>query len=157
MYRKVEDFIQEWTMSAEGTANVFKAMTDDKLDQAIVENHNTLGWLAWHLTTAPIFLAKFAKLELPTVGNPKEIPASAKAIVTAYENMAKSLENAASSLTDKDLGEGVPAFGTTLERGQILRKIVDHQTHHRGQMTVLLRQAGLEVPGVMGPTKEQQM
>jgi uncharacterized damage-inducible protein DinB len=33
--------------------------------------------------------------------------------------------------------------------------MIDHQTHHRGQMTVLLRQAGLTVPGVMGPTKEQ--
>lgn len=26
---------------------------------------------------------------------------------------------------------------------------------YRGQMTILLRQAGLPVPGVMGPTKEE--
>lgn len=157
MYRTVEDFTQEWTMSAQGTSNVFKAMTDDKLDQAIVEGHNTLGWLAWHLTTVPIFLAKAAKLELAAVGNPKEVPTSVNAIVEAYEKMSHSLLSAATSLTDEDLLEKVPAFGTSLERGQILRKIVDHQTHHRGQMTVLLRQAGLQVPGVMGPTKEQQM
>lgn len=41
-------------------------------------------------------------------------------------------------------------------RGKFLRMLIDHQTHHRGQMTVLLRQAGLTVPGVMGPTKEMQ-
>ncbi len=29
-----------------------------------------------------------------------------------------------------------------------------HQTHHRGQMTVLMRQAGLPVAGMYGPTKE---
>lgn len=157
MYRKTEDFIQEWTMSADGTVNVFKAMTDDKLNQAIAENHNTLGWLAWHLTTAPIFLAKLAKIDLPAVGNPKEVPGSVNTIVSAYETMAGAFKEAATSLTDADLVEQVPAFGTSIPRGLILRKIIDHQTHHRGQMTVLLRQAGLEVPGVMGPTKEQQM
>ena len=36
MYRKVEDFLEDWTIASEGTANVFKALTDDKLDQAIV-------------------------------------------------------------------------------------------------------------------------
>jgi len=30
-----------------------------------------------------------------------------------------------------------------------------HQTHHRAQMTVLMRQAGLKVPGVYGPSREE--
>jgi len=30
-----------------------------------------------------------------------------------------------------------------------------HQAHHRGQMTVLMRQAGMKVPGVYGPSKEE--
>lgn len=29
------------------------------------------------------------------------------------------------------------------------------ETHHLGQMTVLMRQAGLNVPGVYGPSKEE--
>jgi uncharacterized damage-inducible protein DinB len=32
--------------------------------------------------------------------------------------------------------------------------LVTHQTHHRAQMTVLMRQAGLQVPGIYGPVKE---
>lgn len=156
MYRKVEDFIMEWNESATGTANVFKAMTDDKLNQAIVEGHNTLGWLAWHLTNTPVSLGKFAGVEIPPVGNPKEVPASVQTIVKAYETMSAALTDAVSKLSDDALLEEVSAFGGTPLRSQILRKIVDHQTHHRGQMTVLLRQAGLSVPGVMGPTKEQR-
>ncbi|WP_306434409.1 DinB family protein [Paenibacillus sp. J2TS4] len=42
-----------------------------------------------------------------------------------------------------------------MARGKLLSILLTHDTHHRGQMTVLLRQAGLTVPGVMGPTKEQ--
>lgn len=58
-------------------------------------------------------------------------------------------------LTDVSLEETVEAMGGQVQRGALLSKLVNHQTHHRGQMTVLLRQAGLSVPGVMGPTKEQ--
>lgn len=155
MYRKVEDFILDWNNSVTGTVSVFNAMTDNKLDQAIVEEHSTLGWLAWHLTNAPVFLSKFVGLEIPPVGNPQEVPTSVKTIVEAYETMAKALSNAVSDMSDDALLEEVAAFGGTATRSLILRKIVDHQTHHRGQMTVLLRQAGLPVPGVMGPTKEQ--
>jgi uncharacterized damage-inducible protein DinB len=33
--------------------------------------------------------------------------------------------------------------------------IIKHIIHHRGQMTVLMRQAGLKVPGVYGPAREE--
>jgi len=31
--------------------------------------------------------------------------------------------------------------------------LIAHQGHHRAQMTVLMRQAGLKVPGVYGPSE----
>ena len=46
-------------------------------------------------------------------------------------------------------------YGETWKRGRTLGALVNHQIHHRGQMTVLMRQAGLEVPGVYGPAKEE--
>ena len=39
--------------------------------------------------------------------------------------------------------------------GLTLQVLVVHQAHHRGQMTVLMRQAGLEVPGVYGPSRQE--
>ncbi len=156
MYRKTEDFLNDWKDSAAGTIAVIRSITDDKRDQAIVEGHNTLGWLAWHLTNAPIGLSKFAGLDIQPVGHPQQVPPSVQVIAEAYEAVSAALLEAAGKLTDEALAEEVPAFGGTMMRGQILRKLVDHQTHHRGQMTVLLRQAGLTVPGVMGPTREQR-
>jgi uncharacterized damage-inducible protein DinB len=32
--------------------------------------------------------------------------------------------------------------------------LIKHQEHHRGQLTVLMRQAGLNVSSVSGPVKE---
>ena len=37
----------------------------------------------------------------------------------------------------------------------VLAHLFLHQIHHRGQMTVLMRQAGLEVPGVYGPSRPE--
>ena len=46
-------------------------------------------------------------------------------------------------------------YGEKWPRGLSLQVLVVHQAHHRGQMTVLMRQAGLEVPGVYGPSREE--
>lgn len=42
-----------------------------------------------------------------------------------------------------------------LPKAALLSLFIKHLIHHRGQMTVLMRQAGLKVPGVYGPSKEK--
>lgn len=156
MYRTVEDFKADWTKSAKGTSLVFQALTDDKLDVAIAEDHNTLGWLAWHLTTAPSFFGNvLGNFGFSPVANHETVPTSAATIVETYEQVCADILEKVSALTDEDLTKPSNLPDGTLNGG-LLRLLIDHQTHHRGQMTVLLRQAGLHVPSVMGPTKEDQ-
>lgn len=157
MYRTVSDFTAEWTAAAEGTLKVLRSLTDEKLDQAIVEGHNTLGWLGWHLATCPAFFMSQLGLPVTPSGDPKEVPAQASVIVKAYESIAEQVKTAVGQLTDEQIVEQVDTFMGSVPRGAMLRKLIDHQTHHRGQMTVLLRQAGLHVPGLFGPTKEGNM
>ncbi|MGG0655279.1 DinB family protein [Rummeliibacillus pycnus] len=156
MYRKVEDFLEDWTASSKGTLNVMKAITNDKLDQGIVEGHNTLGWLAWHLISAGAAFGHLAELQVPGPGRHQEMPTDIAEIIDAYEQLSEGFKNEAAKLSDEDFLEEVNGFGGPVLRGKFLRSLIDHQTHHRGQMTVLLRQAGLTVPGVMGPTREMQ-
>lgn len=156
MYRKIEDFTTEWTAAAKGTSLVFKALSDDTLNQAIVEDHNTLGWLAWHLTGAPLFFGNvLGQLDLEVNFNPQDAhPASATEIADAYKAVSEEVLAKTSTLADEDLLTEVNGIQGPTPLGAVLRTMIDHQTHHRGQMTVLLRQAGLAVPGIMGPTKE---
>ncbi|PWW08717.1 putative damage-inducible protein DinB [Paenibacillus cellulosilyticus] len=156
MYRATEDFVQDWAASAQGTLAVMKSITDDKMGQAIVEGHSTLGWLAWHLTSTAGFFGQLAGLPIPGVERGAAIPAHMADIVSKYEEINDAYAREAVKLTDEQLVEEIDAFGRTMPRGKFLRLLVDHQTHHRGQMTVLLRQAGLPVPGVLGPTREMQ-
>ena len=156
MYRQVNDFLKDWSVAAQGTAQVMQAMTDDKLNQSIVEGHSSLGWLSWHLVGSTGYFSYLAGLQVPMIAQDAPIPSTVAEIVAAYENVAKSVKEEAAKLSDEDLAVEVKGFTGPIARGELLRTLLDHQTHHRGQMTVLLRQAGLQVPGVMGPTKEMQ-
>ncbi|MGO4886249.1 DinB family protein [Anaerobacillus sp. MEB173] len=155
MYRTVNDFLRDWSHSANGTLQVLESLTDEKLDQAIVEGHNTLGQLGWHLATSPAFFAGQVGLNIEPAGANEDIPNQASVIVEAYKKVMEDVkQEAEQTLTDDKMSENVETVIGTMPRGAMLRTLIDHQTHHRGQMTVLLRQAGLRVPGVMGPTKE---
>lgn len=156
LYRNTEDFISEWNGSAKGTLKVMQAITNDKMDVAIVDGHNSLGWLSWHLVGVAGAFGHFAGLQIPAPGPEMKQPETMAEIIEAYEKVTEAYKTEVSALTADQLVEEVPAFGGMMKRGQLLRVLVDHQTHHRGQMTVLLRQAGLEVPPVMGPTQEMQ-
>jgi uncharacterized damage-inducible protein DinB len=46
-------------------------------------------------------------------------------------------------------------YGEKWTRAATLASIIKHQIHHRAQMTVLMRQAGLNVPGIYGPSREE--
>lgn len=157
MYRTVNDFIADWSVAAEGTLRVLQSLSDEKLDQAIVEGHSTLGWLGWHLATCPAFFAGLVGLDVNSAIEEKKEQVKVIDIVETYKRTVEAVKSEAeSNLTDEKLVEKIESFAGETTRGALLRGLIDHQTHHRGQMTVLLRQAELPVPGVMGPTKEQQ-
>jgi uncharacterized damage-inducible protein DinB len=157
MYRTVQDFLNDWSRATDATIKVLESLTDEKLGQNIVPGHNTLGWLGWHLVTSISYFASQVGLQVPISGDVNSIPDKASQIVEAYKAASRQLEaEVKGKFTNDHLVEEVESLGRLMPRGDVLRILLDHQTHHRGQMTVLIRQAGLKVPGIMGPTKEDQ-
>lgn len=55
---------------------------------------------------------------------------------------------------DETLEQSQQVMGVEWQNGATLRFTIMHQAHQRGQMTVLMRQAGLVVPEIYGPTYE---
>jgi uncharacterized damage-inducible protein DinB len=155
MYRQVDDFFKEWAVAVDGTLQVLQAVTDDKLGQSISEGHSTLGWLGWHLVETTGYISHLLGLTVPRIDQDEPVPATSSEIIAAYEKVAEAVKEEVAKLSDEDLltETGIANLST---KGALLRFLIDHQTHHRGQMMVLLRQAGLPVPPVMGPTKEMQ-
>jgi uncharacterized damage-inducible protein DinB len=57
--------------------------------------------------------------------------------------------------TDATLEVKDDMYGEKWTRGMTLTSLILHQVHHRGQMTVLMRQARLEIPGLYGPARQE--
>jgi len=94
-----------------------------------------------------------------TVAGPTEheaVPITAVLISSAYRTAATSLvEQLHAHWTDTTLSEMDDMSGERRSRAQTLAILISHQTHHRGLLTVLLRQAGLPILGIYGPTREE--
>ena len=154
MFRSIEDFREVWEEEATATLKTFRALTDASLTQAVRPGGRTLGRLAWHTTMSLREMMDEAKHPIPGPRGEDPQPALAE-IVRLYDAGSKAvLHEVENHWTDAMLLEKVPMYGEEWTRGKVLGVLVLHQTHHRGQMGILMRQAGLTVPGVYGPAYE---
>ncbi len=156
MVQSIDDFLSAFAADADKTKKYLAALTDASLGQSIAEGHRTLGRIAWHLAqTIPEMMSKTG-LSPEGPGETDPVPASAGAIAAAYARAADSLlAEVKAHWTDDTLAVEDDLYGSKWPRGVTLQVLRDHEAHHRGQMSVLMRQAGLRVPGVYGPAKEE--
>ncbi len=156
MYYKISDFINDWNMESESTLKLFRVITDKSLSQKVWEEGRTLGELAWHITTSVgEMLDKVGfKNDLPQ--DMESIPGNAAEIVSTYERASAFVKEAIpAKWKDENLDEEINMYGEMWKNGSTLTILVTHQIHHRGQLTVLMRQAGLKVLGIYGPAREE--
>jgi uncharacterized damage-inducible protein DinB len=154
MFTSIGDFLKTWDTETRSTLKVFRTLTDESLHTPVAPGFRTLGDLAAHMVQATARMPAHAGVPL-TVHKPDAT--SAKSLVKEYETTANELAAAIrDSWKDDKLQEQIRLFGRIWSGDMVLSSLLLHQAHHRGQMTVLMRQAGLKVPGIYGPSKEEQ-
>lgn len=151
----LSEFFSIWEKESESTQRILDALTDDSLNQSITANDRTLGRIAWHIvTTIPEMLSRTG-LVFKSINEDAPVPNTAKIIADSYREANEAMVTAITNKwNDQTLLEERDMYGQTWTIGATLDALIAHQIHHRGQMTVLMRQAGLKVPGVMGPSRE---
>lgn len=155
MYRKMEDFHKDFKGLVEGTARIFSALTDENLKQTVADDHRQLGGVAWHIVTTIAEMMSKTGLSLTSIDAESMPPATAAEIQAGYKAVTDELTSCLSAeWTDATLDKTDELYGETWQRGNTLAILMHHEIHHRGQMTVLIRQAGAKVPGIYGPAKE---
>jgi uncharacterized damage-inducible protein DinB len=156
LYRHVEDFLRAYEFQVEGTSRIFAKLTDQNLGQRVTEGHRTLGQMAWHIVTSVAEMMSRTGLEMSSVSLKAPPPTSAAAIAEGYRKVTRELVSGLQdSWNDQTLLQTDEMYGQTWSRGLTLSVLMNHEIHHRGQMTVLLRQASEQVPGIFGPAKEE--
>jgi uncharacterized damage-inducible protein DinB len=156
MYRKLEDFINDWNYESETTLKLFNNLTDDALDKKFNENVRSAGRLAWHITVTIPEMVHRTGLSFEGVNENAPVPKTVKEIYDAYKKASANMIDAISkNWTDASLEKEVEMYGEMWKNGKTLSSLVKHQAHHRGELIVVMRLAGLKVVGPYGPSKEE--
>jgi uncharacterized damage-inducible protein DinB len=160
----IHSMLQELEEEARSTRRILERVPDDRLNWRPHEKSRTLGQLAWHIAVVPGAVAEFvaspSPAEAPEFG-PDPTPAgSAELIPTLDQSIAKAkkvlggMDDTALLATwrmmrgDREL--------LAVPRIAMLRSIMlNHWYHHRGQLTVYLRELGVPLPSIYGPTADE--
>lgn len=156
MFTSVEEFLNEWQPEVKSTEKLFANLTDASLSQKTFSEGRNLAQLAWHVATIPASLSQ-AGLNINGPEKGKPVPTTAKEIQQWQKKIYEELfEAVKTQWVDGNLQEEALMYGRfNWKKGLCLSATLKHMIHHRGQMTVLMRQAGLKVPGMYGPSKEE--
>lgn len=156
MLKKLEDFVVIWAHESAKTHLILGALTDASLRQKVTPEGRTLACLGWHLPTTIQSMLNLAGIPTQGPGYDTPAPARAQEIAGAYAAAAASVTPALlGAWHDADLAREFPMYGNTWFGHDVLERFLFHEIHHRGQMTVVMRQAGLRVPGIYGPAREE--
>jgi uncharacterized damage-inducible protein DinB len=155
--------LQEMDREADATRRVLERVPQDRLDWKPHPKSLTLGQLAMHVATIPGALAGVATTVPFDVRTPipRPQPASVAELVPALE---QSLARARELIGGLDKASMAAAWRgvagdrevMSMPRGDFLRAILlNHWYHHRGQLTVYLRQVGALVPAIYGGSADE--
>lgn len=152
MYRCITDFLCVWEKESKTTQRLLEVLTDESLKKEITSNDRTLGRIAWHITiTIPEMMSKTG-LVFENFDENMPVPSTAKIISDSYTKVSERMvESIKKQWNDDTLEEEREMYGERWTIGATLNSLVFHQIHHRGQLSLLMRQAGLKVPGIYGP------
>jgi uncharacterized damage-inducible protein DinB len=156
MFRSIADFLEAWKLESEKTREILAVLTDESLATPVSPGGRTLGRIVWHIVGTLGEMGPRAGLSVNVPGLEGPEPLHASTMAPLYQAAAAAVaESVGSQWNDAMLAGEIEMYGQKWTRGGTLVALIAHQTHHRGQMTVLMRQAGLKVPGVYGPAKEE--
>jgi len=156
MIRNLEDFLIDWQQESDSTLKIFEALTDEALQQKVSEEGRTLGKIAWHLVTSIDEMIGRTGLQFSATPHEAPQPLRAMEMLEAYRDSRDSIiTSMKEQWTNESLIAEKDMYGESWTIATVLQVLINHQIHHRGQMTVLMRQAGLTVPGMYGPSKDE--
>jgi uncharacterized damage-inducible protein DinB len=156
MYPTIKSFLEDWSTERAATLRVFRALTDGSLSQKAYPEGRSLGFIAWHIVLTIGEMGVKAGLPIDAPAEEIAEPTVAADIAAGFDTTSTSLaDKLQKGWTDAMLDDEVQMYGQAWKRSAVLASLVRHQAHHRGQMTILMRQAGLQVPGVYGPAREE--
>ena len=161
--RIVDSILMELDQEAKTTRRVLERVPTDRLAWTPHRKSMTLGQLALHIAQVPGTIAGFVAapvMEMP--GEFKQAAATSTAeVLSALDKSLAKAHDVLNGIDDATMMSTwtLKAGGKTLmsmPRLAVIRSIMlNHWYHHRGQMSVYLRELDVSVPSIYGPSADE--
>lgn len=160
-----KEFLDELKKEAESTRKLLKIVPLEKGDWKPHEKSMPLARLAGHIAENSLSLAITLEedvVDLSTFEFKPFIPKSTDELMSYFEEQEERAYKALANCDDRELDKNwILKSGETvyfdLPKKQIIRELnINHMVHHRGQLTVYLRMLGVPLPGIYGPTADEE-
>lgn len=159
----IDPILMELEMEGKTTRRVLERVPSEKLGWKPHPRSMSLGQLVSHIATTPVQVVRLtaeSPRELPQFGEQPAASSTAEALA-ALDDCLASARALLNELDDKALMKPwrLVKDGRTLmeaPRIGVLRSIMlNHWYHHRGQLSVYLRQLGVALPSIYGPSADE--
>jgi len=160
----IDGMLQELEEEARTTRRVLERVPDNQLGWRPHQKSRTLGQLALHIAMVPGAVAEFiaspSPAQAPQFGEDPSPARSSDLMPALDQSIAKAkkilggMDDAALMATWRMMHGDRELFA--VPRAAMLRSIMlNHWYHHRGQLTVYLRELGVPLPSIYGPTADE--
>ena len=164
---KAQAMLEQFKQEAAGTRKALERVPFDKAEWAPHEKSMTLGRLVGHIAEMQEWGAMILTSDefdmAPPDGEPYEsqVFESTDDLLAGFDQGVSAIEAALPGVSDEAWVEhwslksgGEEVFGSP--RGQFFGMfVINHVIHHRGQLTVYLRLCDVPVPGMYGPSADE--
>lgn len=158
-----KDLMQELEQEAQTTRRVLERVPNDKLSWRPHEKARTLGELAMHVAIVPGAVA-----ELFGGPSPAQVPQFQDPVANNAAELIPLLDESIAKAKRILTGMDQETFDATwqmmkgdkeifaLPRASLLRSIMlNHWYHHRGQLSVYLKELDVPIPSIYGPSADE--
>ena len=157
-----QSMLPEFDQEMKSTRQVLERVPDEKWDWKPHEKSGTLGWMAGHVATLPGFTVAVSTSSEYDVVTAKPLKVDKEAdLVGLFIKMSGEARQALAGLSDEQFNQtwALKRNGQTIiamPRYDMLRGMcLNHIIHHRGQLTMYLRELNVPVPPLYGPSADE--
>ena len=161
--RLADSLLQELDMEAATTRRVLERVPEGHMTWRPAEKARTLGALALHIATTPggvASLASTSPAQVPQFAEEPEATTTAQVLAALDQSVSQAKALVGAMDDDALMATWRLKAGErdilAMPRIALLRSIMlNHWYHHRGQLSVYLRQLGVPVPSIYGPSADE--
>lgn len=158
----IDGLLQELEQEAVTTRRVLERVPDGKLGWKPHPKSRTLGDLALHVAMTPGAVAEFvaeSTVQAPQFKDPS--PQKASELVPALDNSIATAKRILGKMDDATLlatwrmMQGDKELLATPRIAMLRSIMLNHWYHHRGQLSVYLRELDVPIPSIYGPSADE--